>query len=398
MKRLFIVLSVMMLSMTSCMSNQKKEQDKGSMPSLEPPKALDDEWSKWLVGDWQGTAKSDFGQHKDWVKGKCRLKIELDLNGQFLVRKGQAEIIQMSDEYLRHLKGTMHLSDSEIDKIRSSTFESMEVYTIDPNSGETVGYLFDSLRCIAKGTGKREGNKEIINWVWSVQGQGSSIRITEKISEDKFITTEKYKMPDGGIMEDKAEMTRSKKGKSDSDSGMDLQNPEQLVSYLEKEGRNWMVTQRDAYWAKGSPLESDIRSVIGPFSQSDTLNSVRICEVPRIENPPFYKELEKQGIPMPLDFRNMAGITFNDTVLINPSKIDAKRRTSLVFHECVHVAQFRFLTPDRFAREYVTGWANNEFDYYKIPLEIQAYQLQQRFDSNSQNVFSVEAEVAQKWK
>jgi hypothetical protein len=397
MKRLSVILLVMTVSIASCVSNQKKTPDKNNMPSLESPKAIDDDWSKWLVGDWQGTAKSDFGEHKDWVTGKCRLNIEFALNGQFLVRKGRSQITGLSDEYVKQLKG-QHLSDSQIDKIRSSTFESMEVYTIDPNSGEIVGYLFDSLRCIAKGAGKREGNKEIMNWVWSGQGQGTSTRITEKVSDDKFITTEKYKMPDGGIMEDKAEMTRDGKNKSGPDSGMDLQNPEQLVSYLEKEGRNWMVTLRDAYWAKGSPLESDIRSVIGPFFQSDTLNSVRICEVSQIENPPFYKELEEQEIAMPLDFRNMAGITFNDTVLINPSKIDAKSRTSLVFHECVHVAQFRFLTPDGFAHEYVTGWANNGFDYYKIPLEIQAYQLQQRFDSNSQNVFSVEAEVAQKWK
>jgi hypothetical protein len=195
------------MAMASCVMNQKNNPVKENMPSLEPPKALDDEWSKWLIGDWQGTAKSDFGGHKDWVKGNCRMNFKLTLNGQFLVRKGKAEITGLSNEYIKHLKG-QHLSDSEIDKIRSSTFESMEVYTIDPNSGEIVGYLFDSLRCIAKGRGKREGNKEIINWVWSGQGQGSSVRITEKISDDKFIATEKYTLPDGSIMEDKLEMTR----------------------------------------------------------------------------------------------------------------------------------------------------------------------------------------------
>ena len=210
MKRLSIVLSVIMLAMASCMSNQKKEPDKGNIPSLEPPKALNDDWSKWLVGEWQGTAKSDFGGHKDWVTGKCRLNIQLDLNGQFLVRKGQAQITSLSDEYIKQLKET-HQSDSDIEKIRNSTFESMEIYTIDTKTGEIVGYLFDSLGCIAKGTGKREGNKEIMNWVWSGQGVGSSVRVTEKVSDDKFISTEKYTMPDGSTMEDKAEMTRSKK-------------------------------------------------------------------------------------------------------------------------------------------------------------------------------------------
>ena len=152
--------------------------------------------------------KSDFGAHKDWAQGKCRLNIELALNGQFLVRKGQSRIISLSDEYIKQLKW-QHLSDSDIEKMRNSSFESMEVYTIDPKTGEITGYLFDSLRCIAKGTGKREGNKEIINWVWSGQGQGSSTRVTEKISDDRFISTEKYTMPDGSAMEDKAEMTRN---------------------------------------------------------------------------------------------------------------------------------------------------------------------------------------------
>jgi hypothetical protein len=156
-----------------------------------------------------GNGQIGFGEHKDWVKGNCRLNIELDLNGQFIVRKGQSQVTALSDEYVKQLKG-QNLSDSEIEKIRNSTFESMEIYTIDPKTGEIIAYLFDSLRCIAKGTGKREGNKEIMNWVWSGQGQGTSTRVTEKVNDDKFVTTEKYTMPDGSIMEDNAELTRKK--------------------------------------------------------------------------------------------------------------------------------------------------------------------------------------------
>ena len=207
MKKSFFILLVVAISMISCVMNQTKNPDKENMPSLEPPKALDDAWSKWLVGSWQGTAKSDFGGHKDWVKGSCQMNFELTLNDQFLVRKGRSQITGLSDEYIKQLKG-QNLSDSDIEKIRNSSFESTEFYTINPKTGEITGYLFDSLRCIAKGTGKRQGNKEIINWVWSGQGQGSSVRVTEKISDDKFVATEKYTLPDGSIMEDKLEMTR----------------------------------------------------------------------------------------------------------------------------------------------------------------------------------------------
>jgi hypothetical protein len=198
-----------MLTFASCVSNQKKADDKGNIPSLATPKGIDDQWSKWLIGNWQGSAKSDFGPHKDWVKGNCSLNIKLDLNNQFLVRKGTAKVTALSDDYIKQLK-SQNLTDSDIEKIRNSTFESIEYYTLDANTGELIGYLFDTLGCIAEGNGKREGNKEIINWTWSAKGKGTSVRITEKISQDKFISTEKYTLPDGATMEDKVEMSRQK--------------------------------------------------------------------------------------------------------------------------------------------------------------------------------------------
>jgi hypothetical protein len=50
-----------------------------------------------------------------------------------------------------------------------------------------------------------------VEWQEFTQGQGaSSIRIMKKVSDDRFITTEKYILPDGRTMEDKAEFTRKK--------------------------------------------------------------------------------------------------------------------------------------------------------------------------------------------
>jgi hypothetical protein len=65
------------------------------------------------------------------------------------------------------------------------------------------------LRCIAEGRGKRQGNKEIIEWKWSVTAQrATSVRIIEKINDNKFTLNHKYILPDGSKMEDKIEMTR----------------------------------------------------------------------------------------------------------------------------------------------------------------------------------------------
>jgi hypothetical protein len=205
MKRLSIVLLVVMISMTSCAINQRKETAKESKPSAFLPKPLDNNWSKWILGEWEGSGESDAG------KGKGRTKIELGLNGQFLIMKGEAEVSEITPEQKQYLKEKMNASDEDIEKFKSSTFKGLEIRTIDPKTGEVIGYLFDSLRCIAKGTGKWEENKEIMKWQWSGTGQGtSSIRITEKVSNDKLIITEKYTMPNGNTMEDKGQMTRVK--------------------------------------------------------------------------------------------------------------------------------------------------------------------------------------------
>jgi len=78
-----------------------------------------------------------------------------------------------------------------------------------PGRKRIIGYYFDSLRCIAEGRGKLEANKEIMEWKWSATAQGAaSVRIMEKISDNKFIGTHKITLPNGNKMEDEVEMTR----------------------------------------------------------------------------------------------------------------------------------------------------------------------------------------------
>ena len=94
---------------------------------------------------------------------------------------------------------------------KSNPFKELQLHTIDPKTGERIGYLFDSIRCIATGTGRLEENREIMEWEWSGQGQGAtSTRIIEKISDNKFTLIHNYTLPDGSTMEDKGVMTREK--------------------------------------------------------------------------------------------------------------------------------------------------------------------------------------------
>jgi hypothetical protein len=221
MRKLSLVLMITLWAAASCarqeqtrvaecaMEREKKSAGQ-SGPSLVPPKGLNDEWSRWLIGEWETSAESDLPGFKCWVKGTGRLKAELAVGGQFLVVTKQGTVAQISDEYLQHLRRNMHVPEEEIEKLRQMKFAEVDYRTVDPRTGVIVAYLFDSWRCVAMGTGRCEGNKEIIEWKWSVGGQGTSIRTTERISQDKFVVTEKYALPDGGTMEDRAQMVRTK--------------------------------------------------------------------------------------------------------------------------------------------------------------------------------------------
>jgi hypothetical protein len=66
----------------------------------------------------------------------------------------------------------------------------------------------------------------------------------------------------------------------------------------------------------------------------------------------------------------------------------------LVFHEFVHVEQYRQLGVDRFAELYVKGFLERGC-YEAIPLEVSAYGLEGSFRKVPNRGFSVEQEVAE---
>lgn len=167
------------------------------------------------------------------------------------------------------------------------------------------------------------------------------------------------------------------------------------LAFFVAQGRKWAADTHAELYSQGRALPDSIMQVLLPFFGSDTLSRIRVVVLPQIPNPPFYSVLASQGVPIPLDFTQMAGITFVDTVLLSQAKADLSDTglRSLLFHEAVHVVQYEHLGLDQFMDEYVTGWAANGFEYRNIPLEQQAYALQDRFLEDSSVVFSVHDEV-----
>ncbi len=221
MKRLSILLLVVMVSMASCAINQEKEIAEESKPSSFQPKPLDDEWSKWLVGEWKVISGESSLADESGKVGKIDLeeqgtgaggfKIELGLNGQFLIMKSWTETGEMTPDQIKYFKDTLNYSDEDIERLKNNPYKSMLIHTIDPKTDERIGYLFDSMRCVAIGTGRLQGNREIMEWVWSATAQGAtSVSIIEKNNGKKFTYNHKYILPNGKKMEDKVEFTRKR--------------------------------------------------------------------------------------------------------------------------------------------------------------------------------------------
>ena len=97
--------------------------------------------------------------------------------------------------------------------------------------------------------------------------------------------------------------------------------------------------------------------------------------------------LSAMGLDRFRDFErmDMAGITYLDTYFVRSEHAHVE---SLHFHELVHVIQWWLLGPEKFLAFYADGL--ERFGYRNSPLEVMAYNLQDRFESEAQP-FNVEA-------
>ena len=107
----------------------------------------------------------------------------------------------------------------------------------------------------------------------------------------------------------------------------------------------------------------------------------------RVANPDFYPMLRDLGLSNLPDFSLMSAITFYDVVVSHGAFTEG-----LLFHELVHVEQYRQLGIPRFAELYVRGFlAGGGYD--TIPLEANAHILGGRYESNPAQQFLVADEV-----
>jgi hypothetical protein len=152
----------------------------------------------------------------------------------------------------------------------------------------------------------------------------------------------------------------------------------------------YIGSQRDRFLGRSDKLSAMQKTAIAGFFRADLVEATQIVvlEKERIGNPNFYAMLQGMGFTNLPDFAHMAAVTFRDVVVSHEPFSNG-----LLFHEFVHVEQYRQLGVSRFAELYVRGFMHGG-GYNGIPLEINAYDLGSRFEVHPDRAFSVEAEVA----
>jgi hypothetical protein len=151
----------------------------------------------------------------------------------------------------------------------------------------------------------------------------------------------------------------------------------------------YIFAQRNEYVRQCPPLTPEQKATMEGFFPPNLLDGVGIIRLDghRVANPSFYPMLAEMGFANLPDFGEMAAITFSNVVVSHVPFTDG-----LLFHELVHVEQYRRLGISRFAELYVQGFLTGG-GYDAIPLEVHAYGLGARFEASPRQLFLVGDEV-----
>ncbi len=162
-----------------------------------------------------------------------------------------------------------------------------------------------------------------------------------------------------------------------------------MISQLSRMVAKYISHQRALYFPRAIPLSAAQRGAVHGFFSSELLTEVRVITLrgERVANPDFYSFARSLGLRDLPDQSTAAAITFCDVVVSHEPFSNG-----LLFHELVHVEQYRQLGVERFSELYVRGFLSGG-GYEGIPLERNAHILGANYESAPLHLFSVTDEV-----
>lgn len=156
-------------------------------------------------------------------------------------------------------------------------------------------------------------------------------------------------------------------------------------------GAAWVLLRRREYRRIGRGPSDAERGRLRGYFDEELLGRVRVAEVEFVRNPAVYAWMGRVGVRPPMELTTVLGMAFGDAVVVSPAALNGMDSVSLLFHEMVHVVQYEVLGVRGFVRDYVRGWLESGRDYFAIPMEVEAHELQRRFERGER--FRVEEEV-----
>ena len=167
------------------------------------------------------------------------------------------------------------------------------------------------------------------------------------------------------------------------------------ISGLIEDAVRWIEAQRETYRQGARPLTDSEKAELGRFFDAQTLGRARVKVVQTVELPDFSSGLpDRAQTDLLMTFSRLVGITFKDTIVISKTQMPLRSQLlPLLFHELVHVVQYEVLGIHAFMERYILGWVDNGFSYHSIPLERDAYELQEQYEVNPHLSFPISTEV-----
>jgi hypothetical protein len=161
------------------------------------------------------------------------------------------------------------------------------------------------------------------------------------------------------------------------------------ITHLVQLSIEFASQQRDRFFPRSAPLSPETMEIMRPFFPAEVLTSARIVilENERLSNPSFVAELKQRGLPVSFDMSHIHAAAYFDVIIFQSAFTNR-----VLFHNLVHLVQYRAMGVDRWVEVYVRGLLNAGMAA-TFPVEAQAYELDQRFETNPLVGFSVEEEV-----
>ncbi|MBI3194491.1 MAG: hypothetical protein HYZ34_08520 [Ignavibacteriae bacterium] len=202
MKTLFYILLVILVLVSLPLTAQEKKTESDEQQNS-PPQPLNDETSMWMIGEWSGTSESNMGNGDEWQS------IKFGLDNQYVIMDYTSTYTSLNEESVNNMAKQMNMPKDAVEgMMKSNPYKGHGLMTLDPKTGEWLGYWFDSWRGFYQGRGKLEGKKITMQWEGPM---GKSTRTIEIGDDGEMIQNFKEQDSMGNVMEGKSTMTKKKK-------------------------------------------------------------------------------------------------------------------------------------------------------------------------------------------